>query len=104
MENNINDMDRLTRKIRVGEYLPKNHIAVIHTDTKSEENLTNIFEKLGQYEDLEEQGLIVRLPFTAGETVYHLLPRQNGKYVIAETIADSFFAVLTNFFCRASSL
>ena len=53
------------------------------------------YNKLKEYEDLEEQGLLVKLPFKAGDTVYHLLPRQNGKYVIAETIADTFFAVLT---------
>ena len=53
------------------------------------------FEKLAEYEDLEEQGLLLRLPCKVGDKVYqiHTLPKSNRK-VLAEVIADEFFITL----------
>ena len=33
--------------------------------------LTEIYEKLAEYEDLEEQGILIKLPCKVGDTVYH---------------------------------
>ena len=32
----------------------------------------NIYEKLREYENLEEQGLLLRLPCKVGDTIYHI--------------------------------
>lgn len=88
-------MNRLTRKCNDGRHLPVNHIAVVHTAETSEDNLNAVFEKLGKYEDLEENGLLIKLPFKAGDTIYHILPQPNGEYTLVVTIADTFFAIRT---------
>lgn len=43
------------------------------------------FRKLYEYEDLEEQGRLIKLPCKVGDTVYHIhyLPN-NNKWVISE--------------------
>ena len=40
------------------------------TSCKDCEVLFEIFDKLAEYEDLEEQGLLVKLPCKAGDTIY----------------------------------
>lgn len=55
-------MERLTKISKVGEHLPKKSLNLIYESDSSESNLTEILEKLGEYEDAEEQGLLLRLP------------------------------------------
>ena len=38
---------------------------------------TDVMKKLAEYEDAEEQGLLLRLPCKVGETVYVLTPKKN---------------------------
>lgn len=71
-------MERLTRKSNVGEYLPKKHLSIIYNTFSSEHNLSEIIEKLGEYEELEEQGLLLRLPVPIGTTVYKFEPLAKG--------------------------
>lgn len=63
-------MERLTKISAVGEYLPRKPLNLIHKSDSSESNLTEILEKLGKYEDAEEQGLLLKLPCKVGDTVY----------------------------------
>lgn len=76
-------MERLTKR-----YIPNNEkygiagIEVFESDDKiplvkvlSGEYLYPAIEKLATYEDLEEQGLLVRLPCKVGDTVY--VPTRN---------------------------
>ena len=51
-------------------------------------------DKLAEYEDLEEQNRLLKLPCAVGDTVYTLNPLLNGKTVIGETTADAFFCAL----------
>lgn len=41
-------------------------------------------EKLAEYEDLEEQGKLLKLPCVVGDTVYHLCTPGNGESEIIE--------------------
>lgn len=50
--------------------------------------------KLKEYEDLEDQGLLLKLPCKVGTTVYSLNRLLNGKTVIGELEADAFFIAL----------
>ncbi|MDU3181746.1 MAG: hypothetical protein E6686_10245 [Lachnospiraceae bacterium] len=50
-----------------------------------------VLSKLKEYEELEEQGKLLRLPIAVGDTVYTLNPLENGNVIIAETTADVFF-------------
>ena len=63
-------MERLTRRTKLGEVVP-----YIDLSYESEYNdwITDITEKLAEYEDLEEQRLILRLPCKVGDTVYTIL-------------------------------
>lgn len=63
-------MERLTKVSAVGEHLPRKPLNLIHKSDSSESNLTEILEKLGKYEDAEEQGLLLWLPCKVGDTVY----------------------------------
>lgn len=48
-------MKRLTRRNKVGEGLPVNHINIRHEDTTSEDTLTEILEALAAYEDTDRK-------------------------------------------------
>lgn len=68
-------MKRLTEKNDVGSYyFPKcfEKCNGLGASSKCDncENMTNACEKLGAYEDAEEQGLLLQLPFKVGDTVY----------------------------------
>lgn len=56
--------------------------------------LEKAYERIKWYEELEEQGLLLRLPCKVGDTVYTLNPLTSGKTIIAETTADAFFCAL----------
>ena len=49
-----------------------------------------IIEKLAEYEDLEEQGLLLRLPCKVGSTVYHIV----NKRILEVENVDLFFICL----------
>lgn len=50
--------------------------------------------KLAEYETLEEQGRLLKLPCAVGDTVYTLNKLRSGKIIIAETTADAFLCAL----------
>ncbi len=52
-------------------------------------------EKLAEYEDLEEQGKLLKLPCAVGDMVYTLNPLPSGKTMIAQTPVDAFFCALS---------
>ena len=79
----IESVERLTKISAVGEHLPQKPLNLTHKSDSSESNLTEIIEKLGNYEDIEEQGLpnrwipcSERLPECCGYPV--LLTVENG--------------------------
>ena len=53
--------------------------------------VNDVCEKLGEYEDLEEQGLLLKLPCKVGDTVY--LIKSDGK-VVPITADMQFLGVL----------
>ena len=53
--------------------------------------MTSICEKLGKYEDSEEQGRLISLPCKAGDTVYHVV---QGRIVEVSNV-DLFFLLLS---------
>lgn len=55
------------------------------------ETLDNICEKLGEYEDLEEQGKLIKLPCKVGDTVYYVI---QGRIVEVSNV-DLFFLLLS---------
>lgn len=50
-----------------------------------------ILEKLAEYEDLEEQGRLIKLPCKVGDTVYHVV---QGRIVEVSNV-DLFFLLLS---------
>lgn len=84
-------MERLTRRTKLGAAVP-----YIDLSCESEYNdwITDITEKLAEYEDLEEQGLLLRLPCKVGDTVWcveeddysgMVFMSMCGNYVIASS-------------------
>lgn len=45
----------------------------------------HIYEKLREYEDLEEQGLLVKLPCKVGDTIYYILGIPNKTPCVIES-------------------
>ena len=58
-----------------------------HDEEKSCKNcpIQKAFEKLAEYEDLEEQGLLLRLPCKVGDTVYALRYGEENDFIVVET-------------------
>ena len=48
---------------------------------KWENNRHNVLQKLADYEDLEEQGRLIKLPCKVGGTLYRLVPKLYRQYV-----------------------
>ena len=46
--------------------------------------INQCFEKLGEYEGLEEQGKLLKLPCAVGDTVYHICTVKKGESEIIE--------------------
>ena len=79
-------MERLTDKNIVGKYFyPKcfEKCDGLGASSKCDncEIMTSICEKLGKYEDLEEQGRLVILTCKVGDTLYRLVPNLYREYV-----------------------
>lgn len=55
------------------------------------EIMTSVCQKLGEYEDLEEQGRLVKLPCKVGDTVYHVV---QGRIVEVSNV-DLFFLLIS---------
>ena len=79
-------MKRLTERTDIGDS-PLDAIAFINPDDAggmynlrdigeygSDELLLEIANRLAEYEDMEEQGLLVRLPCKVGDRVYQVIP------------------------------
>ena len=60
-------MERLTRRSANGTGV---YATPSGEPVKWENNLHNVLQKLADYEDLEEQGRLIKLPCKAGDTVY----------------------------------
>ena len=78
-------MERLTERIKI---LQKDDL-IVYTNGKYKDTIpaemTNddiraVLKKLADYEDLEEQGLLVRLPCKVGTEVFVIPPRE-GHYI-----------------------
>ncbi len=63
-------MDRLTVKWKPGSYDALDPIDIADNEY-SKINYEKLLTKLGEYEDAEEQGLLLRLPCKVGDIVYH---------------------------------
>ena len=62
-------MERLTEKGNYSTYIRKNHVTV-----------NDVEQRLGEYEDLEEQGLLLKLPCKIGNAVYEVIDYLDCKY------------------------
>ena len=62
-------MDRLTRCVG---YQNGNPIYKTNIDMRCIGAVDKLKNALGKYEDLEEQGLLLRLPFKVGDNVYYI--------------------------------
>lgn len=67
-------------------WLEENVCRVFGTDTEKCHR-KSVYEKLCKYEDLEEQGLLLRLPCKVGQTVYAFAyPRTDIAVVVEEEV------------------
>ena len=90
-------MDRLTQKVEaLGDVWLLDNGKTKEMVTESNE-YKQYFEKLAEYEDLEEQGLLLRLPCKVGDTVYSVSfkkkckeTKENGGYLINQNIDCAF--------------
>ncbi len=57
--------------------------------------INKCFNRLGEYENLEEQGKLLKLPCVVGDTIYILNTLPSGKVVLTETKADTFIIALS---------
>jgi hypothetical protein len=94
-------MERLTDKNAVGNYFyPKcfEKCDGLGASSKCDncEIMTSICEKLGKYEDLEEQGRLVKLPCKVGDTVWQIMvvgvQGKNIKYGIFKAVVTKISA------------
>ena len=96
-------MERLTDKNAVGNYFyPKCFEKCDGFGASSKcdncEIMTSVCEKLGKYEDLEEQGRLVKLPCKIGDKVWHISGRDIKEDVISgiEYSYDGMFYIWSN--------
>lgn len=61
----------------------------IPTLVNNAEYWLKVYFKLKDYEDAEEQGLLLRLPCKVGDTIYEV-SYENRKYIIREHIVNQF--------------
>lgn len=79
-------MERLTRCVG---YLNENKIYKTNIDMRRIGAVDELKNALGKYEDLEEQGLLLRLPCKVGDTIYEV-SYENREFVIKEHIVKEF--------------
>ena len=63
-------MDRLTRRSANGTGV---YATPSGESVKWENNRHNVLQKLAEYEDLEEQGRLIKLPCKVGTDIYYIL-------------------------------
>ena len=73
-------MERLTVKWTDKVYDTLDPVDILDNEY-SKTNYNKLLTKLGEYEDLEEQGLLLRLPCKVGDTLYRLVPNLYREYV-----------------------
>ena len=83
-------MERLTKKNDSGgHYYPKCFEKCNGLGASGEcdncEIMTSVCEKLGEYEDLEEQGRLVKLPCKVGTDIYYILGIPNETPCVIES-------------------
>lgn len=61
---------RLTKKDKHGKYVSKEHLSILCNTFSSEHRFRAILQKLGELEDAERQGVLLRLPCGIGSDVY----------------------------------
>ncbi len=85
-------MERLTEKFKDESYCISD-IRVIRKETFYEDMecshgydlyIGKAIDKLAEYENLEEQGKLLKLPVAVGDAVYHLCTFENGESEIIE--------------------
>ena len=84
-------MDRLTK--RHGERITNNERQVMKCSNYCDycgnadcDTIRKMIRKLAEYEDLEEQGLLIRMPCKVGDTVYE--PRPDRGFISEYTITS----------------
>ena len=73
-------MERLTVKWTDKVYDTLDPVDILDNEY-SKTNYNKLLTKLGEYEDLEEQDLLLRLPCKVGDTLYRLVPNLYREYV-----------------------
>ena len=73
-------MERLTEKI-----INKDTKEVLAYRLKRGADVLKSSKKLGEYEDLEEQGLLIRLPCKVGTDIYYILGIPNETPCVIES-------------------
>ena len=95
-------MERLTKIGHKGYAMLKgsgcnySHVSFDCQVDEGMELLKYALEKLAEYEDLEEQGLLLKLPCKVGSTVYHIA----NKRILEVENVDVFFLCLCVAECR----
>lgn len=100
-------MERLTKIGHKGYAMLKgsgcnySHVSFDCQVDEGMELLKYALEKLAEYEDLEEQGLLLRLPCNVGDTVYVLAECKNVNLVLDGTMYDSSggYGTATGYYC-----
>lgn len=70
---------RLTKKDKHGKYVSKEHLSILCNTFSSEHRLKAILNKLGECEDAERQGGLIKLPC---KDVYFIVDINNPKYAM----------------------
>lgn len=81
-------MERLTKS---GTISGKNINELLDESNENQMCKTKAYYKLQEYEDLEEQGRLIKLPCKVGDTVYHVV---QGRIVEVSNV-DLFFLLLS---------
>ncbi len=63
-------MERLTYRVNIG--VPEDVILVDYKSVEECQEWKSVLERLAYYEDLEEQGLLLKLPCKVGDTLYRI--------------------------------
>lgn len=79
-------MERLTRRSANGTGV---YATPSGEPVKWENNRHNVLQKLADYEDLEEQGRLIKLPCKAGDTVYVIVGKNISVQKIQRATIDS---------------
>ena len=79
-------MERLTRRSANGTGV---YATPSGEPVKWEDNRHNVLQKLAEYEDLEEQGRLIKLPCKVGDTVYVIVGKNISVQKIQRATIDS---------------